>query len=140
MFSYGMNTNSDGMKLRCPYARTIGAAVLRDYKFRFSYHADIVPFSGDLVHGVLWRITDQCLYNLDILEGYPRYYDRIVVPVEHDGTVYSAWVYRMQDGQKTSLPPSGYLSMVKEGYLQHTISLDQIQQALKDCEKLTENA
>lgn len=140
MFSYGMNTNNDGMNLRCPDATCIGAAVLRGYKFRFSYHADIVPSIGDLVHGVLWHITDQCLYHLDILEGYPRYYDRIMVPVEHAGTVYQSWVYRMQDGQKTSMPSAGYLSMVKEGYLQHTISLAQIQQALKDCEKLTENA
>ena len=65
MFAYGMNTNIGGMKIRCPRSKSIGAAVLSNFRFRFAYHADIVPCGGSIVHGVLWEITDQCLDRLD---------------------------------------------------------------------------
>lgn len=140
MFAYGMNTNIGGMKIRCPRSKSIGAAVLSNFRFRFAYHADIVPCDGSIVHGVLWEITEQCLGNLDALEGYPHYYDRILVPVTCNGVTYESWVYCMQPGTSDRSPSNGYFNMVKEGYVQHSVPLNQIDLALSKCENLTENA
>lgn len=132
-FAYGMNTNVQGMRKRCPDATSCGYAVLENFKFRFAYHADIVPEVGNQVHGVLWHITEQCLKNLDNLEGYPIYYDRIIVPIQYKGITVYSYVYLMQPGHVNSKPAEGYLNMVLEGYESHNVSDDQIFKALSDC-------
>lgn len=126
MFAYGMNTNAVGMKNRCPDAAALGAAILENFRFRFAYHADIVPCAGQKVHGVLWEITSNCLQNLDILEGYPYYYNRILVPVQYKSARVWSYVYHMQPGHEECSPRGGYLDMVVEGYRQHGLEINQI--------------
>jgi gamma-glutamylcyclotransferase (GGCT)/AIG2-like uncharacterized protein YtfP len=87
-----------------------------DHVFRFAGPADVQVDRRDFVDGVLWDITDACLASLDLLEGYPYFYDRKWAQVEYDQGEYSALVYYMQPGHKNSPPSSGYFSMVSEGY------------------------
>jgi hypothetical protein len=74
-FAYGMNTNPGEMSRRCPGAVSMGHARLLDHSFRFSQHADVEPCEDSFVDGVLWDINQDHLQVLDLLEGYPHYYD-----------------------------------------------------------------
>ena len=69
--------------------------------------------------------------SLDLLEGYPNYYDRKIVTLERDDETYDCWVYFMTlDKYKTSPPDSVYFDMVEQGYKDHGISNAQLYTAL----------
>lgn len=129
-FAYGMNTNRAGMAHRCPDARPLGAATLLNYSFRFAGPADVEPSDGQRVEGVLWRITQQCLASLDVLEGYPTFYNREWAWVRHQNTDVIAQVYRMQPGHANSEPSVGYLDCVLQGYRDFGVSTEQIAKVL----------
>jgi len=129
-FAYGMNTNRSSMTWRCPGAISFGHARLLDHEFRFSHHADVIVCPGESVDGVLWLIDEDHLVDLDILEGYPSYYDRAVLPVEYQGNIVMAECYRMGPGNIDCRPSKGYLDMIFEGYQEYNIPNDQIWAAL----------
>jgi gamma-glutamylcyclotransferase (GGCT)/AIG2-like uncharacterized protein YtfP len=121
-FGYGMNTSKISMAARCPNSISLGKAILHNFKFRFAYHADIIRDDTSYVEGVLWDVTDKCLESLDMLEGYPIYYDRIKVDIVQGNKSLPAWVYVMTEGHKDNLPSSGYFDTLVEGYTEHDIS------------------
>ena len=125
-----MNTNPTSMTWRCPGAIPFGAARLLDHEFRFSYHADVVSSPGNSVDGVLWLIDQDHLADLDALESYPTYYDRVILPVEYQGNIIMAECYRMQPDNIEGVPSRGYLDMILEGYREYDIPNDQIWTAL----------
>jgi gamma-glutamylcyclotransferase (GGCT)/AIG2-like uncharacterized protein YtfP len=135
MFSYGMNTNIQQMGIRCPRSTSLGAAILEGYRFRFANHADVVPDPGSTVTGVLWEITLDCLANLDLLEGYPYYYDRKMVEVSCAGKKFECLVYTMQPGNTSAPPSNTYLNLITEGYLQHGIDCNQLTDELAEFDK-----
>lgn len=131
MFSYGMNTNLYDMKERCPTAISMGKASLFNWKFRFAYYADVVHSPGDITHGVLWELPESDLTNVfDFIEGYPQFYDRSLVQVQWKNVTVEAWVYHMQPGTLNQPPSNNYWYTVLEGYIQHDIKSEQIDQAL----------
>lgn len=125
-FAYGMNTNSQGMAWRCPAAVSHGRAVLLDHSFRFAGPADVVKCADTYVDGVLWTITDQCLAALDVLEGYPHFYNRRHKKVLYQGRVCNAITYFMQPGHLDSPPSQSYFDMVLEGYTEHGVPTEQL--------------
>jgi gamma-glutamylcyclotransferase len=125
-FAYGMNTNRDEMAYRCPGARALGKAVLPGYRFEFKSFATIVPSPKETVQGVLWTITDSDESALDMLEGYPEFYDKKTVSVEHSGQSYIAMTYIMNPREKGYAPSDGYYSMVSEGYQTFGLSQQQL--------------
>ena len=129
-FAYGMNTNRDSMRLRCPGAICMGAATLPAHEFRFAHHADVVPNSDSAVDGVLWLIDTEHLASLDLLEGYPWYYDRVILPVLYQGNIVMSECYRMQPDNPDNWPSDGYLNMLSEGYAEHGVPWDQVEDAL----------
>ncbi len=87
-FAYGSNMIVAGMRQRCPGARMLGTARLRDYRFRIvrSGYASIVPERGATVYGVLWSVTARDEQALDIYEEIAAgLYRRAFFPVETDG-------------------------------------------------------
>ena len=114
-FAYGMNTNQEEMAYRCPTAVALGKAVLSGYRFEFKSFATIVPDTDSQVEGVLWTITDADEAALDILEGYPEFYDKRHVKVQQ-GIDYIAMTYIMNPREQGYAPSDGYYSMVSEGY------------------------
>lgn len=130
-FAYGMNTNLDQMAQRAPRARCLGAARLPYYRFRFAHHADIVPDRDSSVWGVLWKVTEDCRRALDVLEGYPDYYNICEVDVVQNGKIYVAETYFMNPGNHDDFPSEYYLNMVLEGYKQNSVSTNQIVAALQ---------
>ena len=124
-FAYGMNTNREEMAYRCPMARALGRTVLPGYRLEFKSFATIVPDPKETVEGVLWTITDTDESALDVLEGYPEFYDKKTVSVEHDRQSYIAMTYIMGPREHGYGPSEGYYSMVSEGY--QTFGLNQRQ-------------
>ena len=49
--------------------------------------------SGHRVAGELWRVTSKVFRELDIIEGYPDFYTRKMVPTEHG----IAWMYYLPE-------------------------------------------
>lgn len=137
-FSYGMNTNVGSMAMRCPQARSLGAAVLPHYRFEFKSFATVVPKMDDQVHGVLWEITDDCEKALDRLEGYPIYYSKINVWVEHEGKMTPCMTYLMYPEEELNYPSPSYVTMLEEGYRAHEIITDQIDWALYRVDQKTD--
>ena len=125
-FSYGMNTNRSGMATRCPGALSLGHARLLNHRFRFAIHADVVMCENSYVDGVLWVIDHLHLASLDSLEGFPWYYNRNELAVEHRGSMVQAHCYFMQSGNLDNLPSQHYLDMVVQGYDQHSVPTDQL--------------
>ena len=115
-FAYGMNTNIEEMAYRCPGAVALGKAILLGYRLEFKSFATIVPSSNSSVEGVLWTITDSDESALDVLEGYPEFYDKKTVSVEHQDQSYIAMTYIMGPREHGHAPSDGYYSMVSEGY------------------------
>jgi gamma-glutamylcyclotransferase (GGCT)/AIG2-like uncharacterized protein YtfP len=78
------------------------------------------------VEGVLWTITDTDESALDILEGYPEFYDKKTVSVEHDNQSYIAMTYIMGPREQGHAPSDSYYSMVSEGYQTFGLSQQQL--------------
>jgi len=135
-FAYGMNTNKDEMAYRCPSAVPMGKAVLPGYRLEFKSFATIVPSPKEQVEGVLWTITDTDESALDMLEGYPEFYDKKNVSVIHDDMNYIAMTYIMGPREQGYAPSDGYYSMVSEGYQTFGLSqrqlLDAKNRSIKD--------
>lgn len=137
-FGYGMNTNIAGMRQRCPKAICHGSAVLANHKFVFRYHADIEESPGSQVHGVLWSITEDCERSLDMLEGYPYYYNKKEVIIENTHPLtnkFIAMVYFMNDQNGFKLPSDLYLNSLLEGYKENSVDSSQIYNALELCDQ-----
>ena len=128
-FAYGMNTNQEQMSLRCPGAKPLGRAVLSGYRFEFKSFATIVPSLRDSVEGVLWTITETDEFALDMLEGYPEFYNKKIVSVDHKDQSYIAMTYIMSPREQSYPPTDGYYSMVSEGYQQFGLSQNQLLEA-----------
>jgi gamma-glutamylcyclotransferase len=128
-FAYGMNTNREEMAHRCPDARALGRAILSGYRLEFKSFATIVPSPKESVEGVLWTITDSDESALDMLEGYPEFYDKKTVSVEHSGQSYIAMTYIMNPREHGYGPSDGYYSMVSEGYRAFGLSQKQLSDA-----------
>ena len=134
-FAYGMNTNLAQMAMRCPNAKCLGAARLPNHEFRFARHADILPIPGFVTHGVLWEITDDCLISLDALEGYPNYYQRKTVTVQHQLQSIETMTYYMIGNIPDESPGPGYVEMLQQGYFENRVPDQQINQALDFVQK-----
>jgi len=128
--AYGMNSNLYGMEQRCPKARSLGKVTLPNHKLAFRTFCDVVEVPGETMECALWSITDECEKSLDRLEGYPNFYGKKEVKVNHDGRIIRAMIYYMKDLHEHRWPSRHYLDMVIEGYEDHDISLYQITDAL----------
>ncbi len=135
-FAYGMNTNPEEMARRCIDSKPLGRAELNGYRFVFRGHADVELAEADeYVEGVLWEVSEEDMYQLDLLEGFPEYYLRQRVKVEFEGEIVIAWVYIMQDQSFQAGPTERYYNMCKEGYEHFGVDTDQLYQA---CYQLAE--
>ena len=128
-FAYGMNTNQEEMALRCPGAVALGSAILLGYRFEFKSFATIVPSPKESVEGVLWTITESDELALDMLEGYPEFYDKKTVSVDHKEQSYIAMTYIMGPREQNYPPSDSYYGLVSQGYQQFGLSQQQLLEA-----------
>ena len=77
--AYGSNLNIRQMRMRCPHARVIGTAVIKDYGLLFKgsrtgAYLTIEPKEGSEVPVAVWEVTESDEAALDRYEGYPVFY------------------------------------------------------------------
>ena len=123
-FAYGTNMNHKEMTHRCPTAKFIKRAALKDYRFQYEENSqrnkgsaeNIIESAGDVVWGGLWDIHNSDLERLDRFEGYD---DKIserkdVIVIDNDGEGYDAIVYYKKVGKKKK-PGLEYENSVIQG-------------------------
>jgi gamma-glutamylcyclotransferase (GGCT)/AIG2-like uncharacterized protein YtfP len=115
------------MRERCPAAIPLHTFILDDWKLVFSGVASIVPRSGDFVPGVLWYITKECEESLDVFEGYPHYYHKVVLRIDDREVMF----YR-KNNEELQDPHNAYLQVIREGYSDWQLDPIYLQQALLD--------
>jgi gamma-glutamylcyclotransferase (GGCT)/AIG2-like uncharacterized protein YtfP len=116
-FAYGMNTNNTQMS---PTAQRLGKAELNGFAWEMLLYANVYESAESSTIGILWDIDDEVLSGLDMREGYPTFYNRLLVDVVHEGKTKQAWVYTMtpenRDYLKDKKPSQHYFNSVVEGY------------------------
>ena len=131
-FTYGSNMDWHQMKCRCPSARFVGIAELKQYRLDFTYKskrrccavADIVRDDNETVWGVVYTISELDVGRLDKAEGYrpqrcKNAYRRIEVMVFEDGCLEKplrVWTYEVCCKGKPDIPPSQeYRTLLLQG-------------------------
>lgn len=77
-FAYGSNINWEQIKNRCPSAQFVCTAVLKDYRLAFTRSsktrqcgvADVINEPGQVVWGVIYKISNDDVVKLDLSEGF----------------------------------------------------------------------
>ncbi len=122
-FAYGSNMNLSQMRRRCPNSIFICRARLIGYKFVFDgcsknrkgAVANIVKSEKEFVWGGVFKITNQCLVNLDKYEEYHRSYQREILEViDDEGKRYEALVY-LREPKILGKPSEKYRQIVLDG-------------------------
>ncbi len=121
-FAYGSNIDVMGMRWRCPGAKMVEIAQLRDFRFLINTRglATIVPQKDCAVYGILWTITESDEEVLDHYEGVAvELYYKTTVKIEtktaHDR---EALVYIANDTD-AGTPWSSYLDNIVAAARRH---------------------
>ena len=135
--AYGSNLSVEQMAVRCPDAKIVGTAVLKNWKLVFKVHADIEPCEGRVVPVLVWEISEDDEKKLDLYEGFPSYYIKRELQVmvtdlngKHSKKVI-AMVYTMTEGHSIRLPTK-YYDVLAEGYERFGFNRYQLELALKE--------
>lgn len=124
-FAYGSNLSISQMKRRCPKSKLICKGILKGYKLlfnKYSYNwggsvADVMKSPRDNVWGLIYSLTFADLKKLDIFEGFPKAYNRKLLPVfTADNRVFKehTWVYYISYKYKEGRPVQSYLDILKD--------------------------
>ncbi len=124
--AYGSNLNVRQMALRCPTAKAVGTAVIKDYELLFKgsktgSYLTIEPKVGAEVPVAVWAVETSDELNLDRYEGYPTFYYKaeLDLPVRYFSgktVVRKAFVYIMHEERSLGLPSGSYVRTCLEGY------------------------
>lgn len=124
-FAYGSNLDIAQMRLRCPGAMVVGAAILPDHELAFTgiSHswaggvATVRPSPAADVPGALYALGGADWKALDRYEGAPRLYVRAGRRVRTaEGRELTATVYVRSRDEALSVPSPLYLGAIKRGY------------------------
>ena len=125
--AYGSNLNVRQMKWRCPTARIMGTAVIKDYELLFKgsktgSYLTIEPKAGAEVPVAVWEVSEYDEKSLDRYEGYPNFYYKKEMNVTMKGIKTGkkyqrhAFVYIMHEDRPLGVPSLHYLNICIEGY------------------------
>ena len=140
--AYGSNLNIAQMKYRCPTAKPVGTAIIKDYELLFKgsktgAYLTIEPKDGAFVPVAVWEVTANDETKLDLYEGFPTFYYKKEFDVAIDffdrkGAVKkSAFVYIMHEERKIAMPSGYYIQVCKQGYQDFGFDTTLISQACK---------
>jgi len=114
--AYGSNMNLRQMSHRCPTAKVVGKALMRNWRLLFCGAATIERFKGSNVPVLVWELQPKDEAALDAYEGWPRMYRKESVRVTLKGKQVRAMVYIMNDTRQHP-PSTGYYETIREGYI-----------------------
>ncbi|MEG1806388.1 MAG: gamma-glutamylcyclotransferase family protein [Clostridia bacterium] len=129
--AYGSNLNLSQMARRCPTAKEVGTAMLKDYQLTFRGVATLEPKIGAVTPIAVWELEELDEKNLDVYEGYPSLYRKEIVDIEVRGETMQAMVYLMNSGEPR-LPSIGYFNTIRQGYCDVGFDLDYLNKAVED--------
>lgn len=124
--AYGSSLNVRQMAWRCPTAKVIGTAVIKDYELLFKgsktgAYLTIEPKVGAEVPVAVWSVEPSDEERLDVYEGYPAFYYKteLDLPVRYFSgktVVRKAFVYIMHEERPLGLPSGSYVRTCLDGY------------------------
>ena len=134
--AYVSNLNHAQMRERCPEAKYLGSAMLKNQNLLFCGQlnhsfATIKTMEGKEVPIGLWEISARDEKSLDRYEGYPHFYHKTVLPVTLDGEEVHAMVYIMDLAMPAGLPSVMYYDIVEKGYRDCGLDTAYLKEALK---------
>ena len=111
------------MKYRCPTAKIVGTAVIRDYELLYkgsktgSYFT-IEKKIGSVVPVVVWEVTAADEHSLDAYEGCPNFYYKknMAVALDETGIKINAFVYMIYEERNLVIPCSTFVETLNFGY------------------------
>lgn len=142
--AYGSNLNIKQMRYRCPNARVVGTALLKDYQLFFKgsktgSYLTIETKVGSVVPVGVWSVNEADIKSLDRYEGYPSFYYKKEIEVEvrgvKTGKVYhkKAFVYIMHEDRQLGIPSKEYFDTCLVGYLDFGFNRSYLVRALQIC-------
>ena len=142
--AYGSNLHIGQMARRCPDATIFCKGIVTDFRLLFrgsltGAYCDIQYSKGDYVPVVVWEISENDEKNLDMYEGYPKFYTKVDLAVRvkngsSEELLYPCMAYVMNQRYRPVLPgyPSDYyVDTVKNGYIQNDMDLEYLNNALE---------
>lgn len=139
-FAYGSNLDAAQVAARTPGAVFLGRGVLPGFRLTFSSHsarwgggvANVVADKASSVYGVMWGFSLHHIKQMDVFEGFPNDYTRIVAPIKSldtfklpqgsrvsAGELCKGIVYQMRNAQDIhDLCPASdlYYGQIERGY------------------------
>ena len=125
--AYGSNLNIEQMRRRCPQARIIGTAEIKDYELLFKgsltgSYLTIEKSMGSRVPVAVWETTEADETALDRYEGFPTFYYKAEMELDIKGIRTgrirhrNCYVYIMHEERKIGVPSYSYVDTCLEGY------------------------
>ena len=140
--AYGSNLNVEQMHRRCPTARIVGYTYLPDTRLIFrgsssGFYLSIEPEPGASVPCGVFRIFDRDERQLDIYEGYPRFYRKVFfddlplydVRGEETQRIY-AMAYALNRSAPAGFPSTAYWKICMQGYRDFGFNIADLQEAM----------
>lgn len=138
--AYGSNLNVRQMMIRCPSARMIGTATIKDYRLMFKgsktgSYLTIEPEEGCSVPVGVWEVSEADELALDRYEGFPTFYYKkeLELPITgiRTGKVRrrKAFVYIMHEDRLLGVPSNMYMRICMEGYMDFGFNYDTLWEA-----------
>lgn len=138
--AYGSNLNIAQMKHRCPTAKPVGTAVIKDYELLFKgsrtgSYLTIEPKDNSSVPVAVWEVTESDEKNLDRYEGFPAFYYKREFRINckmlnGDKKMIRAFVYIMHEERKLGTPTWIYVKCCADGYLDFGFNLKFLDEAI----------
>ena len=125
--AYGSNLNKAQMHWRCPDAKVIGTAELKDWRLLFKgsksgAYLTIEKEDGGSVPVAVWSVSERDEQMLDRYEGFPVFYYKTELPVTVKGIKtgkprhLTAFAYIMHEDRPEGIPSKQYIQICAEGY------------------------
>ena len=144
--AYGSNLNLRQMKMRCPTAKVMGTAVIKDYELLFKgsltgAYLTIEPKKGSEVPVAVWTVTEADEEALDRYEGCPVFYYKKDMELDIKGIrtgkirKRKCFVYIMHEERKLGIPTSAYIRTCVDGYRQFGFDLKHLRKAMDISER-----
>lgn len=134
--AYGSNLHLSQMAARCPSAIIYGIGWLNNWELLFrgrdgNAHATIARKKGASIPVLVWSIQPSDERNLDLYEGYPRYYFKQNVMVDIGGQKKKAMVYIMDTNQQAAKPSKTYVETILQGYRDNNLDITCFEEFLR---------
>ena len=135
-FGYGSNLDQEYLNEHCPSVKYLMKAYLPNYEVQFRFWSKrrnggistIIPKLGELVHGILYDVSEDDLLNLDIRESVPEgfYRRETFLLLGEDGFWHKADAYFAVNPMGPYAPSKEYVETMIKGAKCHGIDPEYI--------------